>query len=205
VIKVIDDQIESAFDLLADMLTAPRFEEKELENEQNVIIEEMKMVEDSPEEFLSEIFSEAFFPAHPLGMNIVGSPKSVRSFGHERTCLYHENVFTTPNLIIAAAGNVNHSQVEDLSEKYFGNSTLRSNGPQETVELPKMAAPILVRRNENLEQAHLVIAVPFIAAADERRYAADLLANIIGGGTSSRLWQKVREERALHTMSAQVQ
>jgi len=73
-IKVIDDQLPQAFDLIADMLTAPRFDAADLESEQRVIIEEMKMVEDSPEEFLGEIFSEAYFPGHPLGMSIAGTP-----------------------------------------------------------------------------------------------------------------------------------
>ena len=89
-IKVIDDQLPKAFDLIADMLTAPRFDDADLKSEQKVIIEEMKMIEDSPEEYLGEIFSEAYFPGHPLGLNIAGTPKSVRSFNHEITLKYHE-------------------------------------------------------------------------------------------------------------------
>jgi len=197
VIKVIDDQIENAFDLLADMLTNPRFDEKELSSEQHVIIEEMKMVEDSPEEYLSEIFSEAFFPGHALGLNIVGTPQTVKTFGHERTCLYHEKAFGPSNLIIAAAGNVEHSRIEDLTAKYFGTKTSPANDAHFTTETPVMQAPIIVRQNQNLEQAHLIIATPLVSATDERRYSADLLASIIGGGSSSRLWQKVREERGL--------
>jgi predicted Zn-dependent peptidase len=197
VIKVIDDQIEKAFDLLADILTDPSFDEKELENEQNVIIEEMKMVEDSPEEYLGEIFSEAFFPAQPLGRNIVGTPETVRTFDHERTSRYHEMAFAPSNLIVVAAGNIGHEQVKDLAAKYLRNSHAPGDCPQKNSRIPKMAAPIIVRQNPNLEQAHLMIANPFVSAVDERRYAADLLASIIGGGTSSRLWQKIREERGL--------
>ena len=210
-IKVIDDQLPRAFDLIADMLVNPRFDESDLESEQRVIIEEMKMIEDSPEEYLGEIFSEAFFGnTHPLGISIAGTPETVRSFNHEITRNYHEQVFNAANLVITAAGNVDHSQIVELaSEALFSTQSTQRTQSKEISEIsaisaasalnnpPTMAAPIVIKQRADLEQAHLVIATPFISATDDRRYAADLLANIIGGGTSSRLWQKVREERGL--------
>ncbi len=200
-VKVIDDQVPMAFDLIADMLVNPRFDEADLKSEQRVIIEEMKMIEDSPEEYLGEIFSEAFFPGHPLGMSIAGTPESVRSFDRDKTRRYHEQVFNPSNLIITAAGNIDHSQIVDLTKRAW-NADLKlpaGGGPRGATREtpPSIAAPILIRQNENLEQAHFIIATPFVSAVDDRRYAADLLANIIGGGTSSSLWQKVREERGL--------
>lgn len=108
-IKVVDDQMEKAFDLLADMLINPLFDERELKREQRVIIEEIKMTEDSPEDILGEIFNEKLFPEHPLGLSIAGTPKSVRTFNHEATAKYHAETFNAQNLIIAAAGNVEHS------------------------------------------------------------------------------------------------
>lgn len=200
-IKVIDDQLENAFELIADMLANPSFDAKELESEQRVIIEEMKMTEDSPEDFLSEIFAAAFFPGHPLGLNIAGTPKTVRTFDPKTTRKYHQKVFTAGNLVIAAAGNIKHSQIVELAASLL-NSRI-SVPPAKKITLkrelktPKIAAPIVVRQNKNLEQAHLVLATPFVGGRDERRYAADLLAGIIGGGTSSRLWQTIREERGL--------
>ncbi len=193
--KVIDDQLPRAFDLIADMLTNPVFAESDLESEQRVIIEEMKMIDDSPEEYLGEIFSAAYFPGHPLGLSIAGTPKTVRSFDSTRTREYHGQVFNASNLVIAAAGNVEHEQIADLCRQYFGTASA-SEIPSMSVP-PKVAAPILVKNRKDLEQAHLIIATPLVSATDERRYAADLMANIIGGGTSSRLWQKVREERGL--------
>ena len=198
-IKVIDDQLPKAFELIADMLMNPRFDEADLKSEQRVIIEEMKMVEDSPEEYLGEIFNEAFFSDHPLGLNIAGTPKIVRSFDPKITRKYHESVFNASNLVIAAAGNIEHEQVVDLVR----SSNFSWPDPQSPLKRelrtqpPKMAAPLLIKQNKHLEQAHLIIATPLVSATDERRYAADLLANIIGGGTSSRLWQKVREQRGL--------
>ena len=195
-IKVIDDELPRAFDLIADMLTDPRFERSDLESEQRVIIEEMKMTEDSPEEFLGEIFSEAYFPGHPLGLNIAGTPKTVKSFDAAITRRYHREVYSAGNLVIAAAGNVDHDEVVALSSN-FGWPTTGDGRQNLELKTPEPAAPIIVRQNPNLEQAHLIITAPLVAATDPRRYAADLLANIIGGGTSSRLWQKIREERGL--------
>ncbi|MEP7038117.1 MAG: pitrilysin family protein [Acidobacteriota bacterium] len=198
-IKVVDKQLTKAFDLLADMLVNPLFDEKELKREQRVIIEEIKMTEDSPEDFLGEIFSEQLFPNHPLGLSIAGTRKSVRIFNSEITRKYHAEIFSPKNLIIAAAGNVEHQQIVDLAEKFFGTPTAcrQSATCRQAVSVPSVAAPILVKKNKNLEQAHLVIAAPFIDAKSEKRYAADILANALGGGTSSRLWQKVREEKGL--------
>jgi predicted Zn-dependent peptidase len=195
-IKVIDDQLPHAFDLLADMLANPRFDESELKSERQVIIEEMKMTEDSPEDLLGEIFSEAFFPGHPLGLNIAGTPETVNRFDSEITRRYHAETYRAANLVIAVAGNVEHAYVVELVNKYFDP---KISGGHRAVEkdAPQPGSPIIIRNNANLEQAHVIIATPFVGARDERRYAADILANIIGGGSSSRLWQKIREERGL--------
>ncbi len=196
-IKIVDNQLENAFDLLADLLANPRFDEKELKREQKVIIEEIKMTDDSPEDFLGELFNEKLFPDHPLGLSIAGTPKTVKTFNREITRKFHAEVFAPENLIIAAAGNLEHNQIVDLAKKFFGAKTNKIRNPKSEIRNPEIAAPIVIKRNKNLEQAHLIIAAPFTAATDERRYAADILTNIIGGGTSSRLWQKVREEKGL--------
>lgn len=197
-IKVIDDQLPAAFDLLADMLAAPRFAENDLESEQRVIIEEIKMTDDSPEDYLSELFHSAYFPGHPLGLSIAGTPDSVRTFGHAVTRDYHASTFAPHNLVIAAAGNVDHEQIRDLATVAGLDKATNSGSELITVSAtPVPAAPIQITQKADLEQAHVIIATPFVTARDEKRYAADLLANIIGGGTSSRLWQRVREERGL--------
>ncbi len=195
-IKVVDNQLAKAFDLLADLLSNPRFDEKELRREQKVIIEEIKMTDDSPEDLLGELFNEQLFPDHPLGLSIAGTPKTVRTFNHEITRAFHDSVFNASNLIIAAAGNLEHQQIVDLAEKFFSAKT-ENQTPKTNDQKPTIAAPIIIKKNKNLEQAHLIIATPFVDAPSERRYAADILANALGGGTSSRLWQKVREEKGL--------
>ena len=195
-VKVADKQIAEAFDLLADMIVNPRFDEKELKREQRVIIEEMKMIDDSPEELLGEIFAEKFFPDHPLGLSIAGTPRTVKKFNSAVTRKFHEEVFQPANLIIAAAGNIEHARMVDLAEKFFN---FKNKGQRSKIkdQKPKIGSPILIRKNKNLEQAHLMIATPFVDAKSEKRYAADILTNALGGGTSSRLWQKVREQRGL--------
>ena len=205
-LKVVDTAVPQAFDLLADMLLSPRFDREDLEREQRVIIEEMKMVEDTPEEFLTELFSAAFYPGHPLGRPIEGTAETVLTFDPARTARYHAAAYAPANLVIAAAGNVNHDELVELAERAFAAASSSDARPGEDTQAaddpegggrPLPAAPILLERKKELEQAHLLIATPWPSARHEDRYAASLLASVIGGGTSSRLWQSVREERGL--------
>lgn len=198
VIKIVDDQFDQAFSLLAEMTGRPRFDETDLANERRVIVEEMKMNEDSPEEVLSDIFHREFFPDSSLGLTITGTPESVASFDAAVTADYHRGNFSPPNLIIAAAGNVDHDHLLRLIvASSFGLSSAGDATLKREPQTPATAAPIIVEDRPDLEQAHLLMATPIVGARDPRRYAADLLANVLGGGTSSRLWQRVREDRGL--------
>ena len=198
-VKVADKSLPLAFDLLADLLAHPRFDQNDLEREQKVMLEEMKMVEDTPDELLGELFNAAYFPGHPLGRPIEGTEETVTSFDHHTISAFHAREFSPANLVVAAAGNVEHERFLELVEKSFGSSAAKEDTlPTELVELsPTPAAPILIEQKKELEQAHLVIAAPWPDAKDEDRYAASLLASVVGGGTSSRLWQTIREERGL--------
>jgi predicted Zn-dependent peptidase len=193
--KVADTGAERAFDLLADMLAHPRFAERDLKIEQRVIIEEMKMVEDTPDEYLGELFHAAYFPQHPLGRPIEGTAKTVRRFNHRKTAAFHADFYAPHNLVIAAAGHVEHEQLTEWAAAAFGENGSGDAPPQTTA--PAAAAPILLEKKPDLEQVHLLIAAPWPSATDTDRYAASLLAAILGGGTSSRLWQQIREERGL--------
>jgi predicted Zn-dependent peptidase len=195
-LKVVDTALPQAFDLLADLLANPRFDESDLMREQQVIIEEMKMIEDTPDELLTELFHAAYFPNHSLGRPIEGTEETVSSFDRETIANFHAHNYSPRNLVIAAAGNIDHARLVELAERMFG--------PESNVEptvatppLPQAAAPILVERKSELEQAHLIIAAPWPSAKSEDRYAASMLGTVIGGGTSSRLWQSIREDRGL--------
>ncbi|MGB7924235.1 MAG: pitrilysin family protein [Pyrinomonadaceae bacterium] len=203
--KVADTALPQAFDLLADMMAQPRFDAADLEREQRVIIEEMKMVEDTPDEFLGELFNAAYFPDHPLGRPIEGTEATVSSFNQDKTASFHWREYAPRNLVIAAAGNIEHAQLVEMALRAFPASDTGAVGEERALDdaiahqtsPPAPAAPILIERKKELEQAHLIIAAPWPAARHEDRFAGSLLASIIGGGTSSRLWQSIREERGL--------
>ncbi|MFN2577158.1 MAG: M16 family metallopeptidase [Pyrinomonadaceae bacterium] len=194
--KVVDTEMPRAFDLLADMVLHPRFDEDDLVKEQKVIIEEMKMIEDTPDELLTELFQAAYFPDHSLGRPIEGTQQTVSQFDRSITADFHKRNFTPANLVIAAAGNVKHDRLVGLVAEAFAGEETRSEAAAPS-PAPAVAAPILIERKSELEQAHLIIAAPWPSAKDSDRYAASMLGTIIGGGTSSRLWQSVREERGL--------
>lgn len=196
-LKVVDTEFARAFDLLADLVRNPRFDEDDLVKEQKVIIEEMKMIEDTPDELLTELFHAAYFPDHSLGRPIEGTEQTVASFNHATTSAFHAQNFDPCNLVIAAAGNVSHDQMADLVAQTFGDIQNADSLAAVACTSPAVAAPILIEPKNELEQAHLLIAAPWPSAKSEERYAASMLGTIIGGGTSSRLWQKIREERGL--------
>lgn len=198
-IKVADRSLPQAFDLIADLLVNPRFDQQDLDREQKVILEEMKMVEDTPDEFLGELFNAAYFPDHPLGRPIEGTKETVSAFDRTIISEFHAQNFSPANLVIAAAGNIDHDRLVDMVNDAFAGTANQSNGTGkvEATEVPAAAAPILIEQKKELEQAHLLIAAPFPDAKSSERYAASLLASVVGGGTSSRLWQTIREERGL--------
>ena len=197
--KVADTALAQATDLLADLVSNPRFEQEDLEREQKVILEEMKMVEDTPDELLGELFNAAYFPNQPLGRPIEGTRETVPTFDHKTTVAFHAREFSYSNLVVAAAGNVDHNRLLELVGRSFNGCESGTAARPHTLDSgrPRPAAPILIEQKNELEQAHLVLATPWPSALSEDRYAASLLGSIIGGGTSSRLWQKIREERGL--------
>jgi predicted Zn-dependent peptidase len=198
-IKVADTALSEAVDLLADLVSHPRFDQEDLEREQRVILEEMKMVEDTPDELLGELFNAAYFPNQPLGRPIEGTKETVPTFDHKTTVAFHAREFSYSNLVIAAAGNVHHERLLELVGRALDGCESGAGARPTPVMSgrPRPAAPILIEQKNELEQAHLVIASPWPDALSEDRYAASLLASVIGGGTSSRLWQNIREERGL--------
>jgi predicted Zn-dependent peptidase len=197
--KVADTALSQAMELLADLVSNPRFDQEDLEREQKVILEEMKMVEDTPDELLGELFNAAYFPNQPLGRPIEGTRETVPTFDHKTTVAFHAREFSYSNLVVAAAGNVDHDRLIELVGRAFNGCESGAAARPHTLDAgrPRPAAPIMIEQKNELEQAHLVLATPWPSALNEDRYAGSLLASVIGGGTSSRLWQKIREERGL--------
>src|SRR2546430_7685722 len=118
--KVFYNALPIAFDLLADMIANPRFDDNDLKREQSVILEEMKMIEDTPDELLGELFNAAYFPDHSLGRPIEGTAETVASFNHTAAAQFHSENYSPANLVIAAAGNIVHEQLTELAAQKFG-------------------------------------------------------------------------------------
>ena len=193
--KVLDEHAARAFELLADLVTAPAFDTVELEKERNVIIEEIKMVEDTPDDLIFDLFCETFYPDHPLGRTILGTPATLATFSRRKVRSYYDEIYRPDNFVLAVAGNIEHAQVVELAKEHFGH--LKPRGAALRATRPRPAAPIVLRHKPDLEQSHLLLGVPCPSLISEDRYAVNLLSTILGGGMSSRLFQSVREDRGL--------
>jgi len=199
--KVTDDQLPITFDLLADLVTNPLFDVVELEKERGVIIEEIKMVEDQPDELVFELFSESFWPKHALGRQIAGTIETVSGLNRDKIVEHFQHIYSPQNLVISAAGNLTHEQIVDLSSKYFADLK-NYNGTYERIA-PVTRADILLRHKRGLEQSHIVIGMPCPSMVDDDRFVVNVLSTILGGGMSSRLFQTIREDKGLaYTVSA---
>ena len=199
--KVTDDNLAVTFDLLADLVTNPLFDTTEMEKERGVIIEEIKMVEDQPDELVFELFSESFWPKHPLGRQIAGTIESVAGLDRDKVFNHFQHSYSPQNLVISAAGNLTHEQIVELSSKYFGDLKNYNGAYGRTA--PVTTAEILLRHKRGLEQSHIVLGMPCPSLVDDDRFVANVLSTILGGGMSSRLFQTIREDKGLaYTVSA---
>jgi predicted Zn-dependent peptidase len=193
--KVLDENLSIAFDVIADLVLRPRFDSEDVAKERQVVLEEIKMDLDNPEYLLHEIFTRGFWPEHPLGRPILGTPETVKQFSREALQTRFREWFAPDHLVITAAGNVTHQQVMDLVQREFG--ALRSNDVLENHTPPRTDAPLHVERKKELEQVHLCVGVPSLPIAHERRFGIAVMNNMLGGGMSSRLFQNIREKRGL--------
>jgi len=193
-IKVLDEHLPRAFDILADLVSSPRFDAHDIDKERQVIREEIKMVEDVPDDLVHEIFTQAYWRGHALGRPILGTHQTVGHFTRRSLAYYFRRYYAPGNLIIAAAGNVKHESLVALVEKYFQSP----GGPPVPTSRPPVAIPhITIKRKKDLEQAHICIGAPGFHQTHERRFPAYIMNSVLGGGMSSRLFQNIREKRGL--------
>jgi predicted Zn-dependent peptidase len=194
-IKVLDEHLPLAVDILSDMVLHPVFDANEITRERGVILEEIKMDEDNPDYLVHEIFTQNFFKDHPLGKPILGTKETVRRFDHNAIQGFYPSKFAPGNLIISAAGNVNHEEFVELLRQRFGQLPGGSNGWHDSP--PKVHSRIILRNKKSLEQVQICVGVPSYCISHERRYASYILNTLLGGGMSSRLFQNVREKQGL--------
>ena len=193
-IKVLDEHVPIAIDLLSDMVLRPALAPADVEKEQAVILEEIKMVEDAPDDLVHEMFSQRFWAKHPLGRPILGTPDTVASFLSSELRDYFSRTYVAPNLIIAAAGHLEHAQLRDLIARAF--ASLPVTARIQATEPPAVTRG-LIARHKDIEQSHLCVGTPAYPQAHVDRHAVYVLNTILGGSMSSRLFQHIREERGL--------
>ena len=193
-VKVLDEHLPIAVDILSDIVLRPAFHEIDIDREKKVILEEIKMVEDTPDDLVHEIFTQAFWAGHPLGRPILGTKESVEGLSQGRLRDYFQGAYAAQNVIISAAGNLEHSHLRAALEEAFGSMPAKARN---AAEAPPSVVPKVVIRNKELEQSHVCLGTPSYPQNHGDRYASYVMNTMLGGSMSSRLFQNIREKRGL--------
>jgi len=194
-IKVLDEHLPIALDVLSDLVLRPVFKPEDIERERGVILEEIKMDEDNPDYLVHEIFTQNFWKNHALGRPILGTKETVKRFAPAPVRKLYGERFVPSNIIVSAAGHLKHEQFVKLVAGHFegmqpGKNKFRS-------PLPKIMPKIVLRNKKSLEQVQICMGVPSYPIAHEERHASYVLNTLLGGGMSSRLFQNIRERQGL--------
>ena len=193
-IKVLDEHLPLAVDVLSDLVSNPVFAPEDIEREQKVVLEEIKMVEDTPDDLVHEMFAESYWNGHPLGRPILGTPASVAALDGPTLQRYFADTYVASNFVVVAVGNIEHDHVKALIEARFGST--RSEGRLVADGAPIVAPSVQIRSKE-LEQSHVCLGTIGLPQNHPDRYDAYALNTVLGGSMSSRLFQNVREKRGL--------
>jgi predicted Zn-dependent peptidase len=193
--KVMDEHLPFALDVLADLVLNPLFRPDDIEKEKSVILEEIKMEADQPEFVLHEAFTSSFWKGHGLGKPILGTRETVKKYEREMLLDFYHRVYSPSNILITAAGNLDHADVVKMIRDKFGDMGDRGKPPLTTT--PKAYAPLILKKKESLEQVHIAVGVPAYPLAHELRFPLYILNTVLGGGMSSRLFQDIRERKGL--------
>jgi predicted Zn-dependent peptidase len=190
--RFLDTHTEEAFDLLAEMLLGPTF--PEIDSEREVVLEEIAMYEDEPQDKVHDVLDQAVFGRHPLGRRVLGEADVISSIPVPDIDAYHRARYTGANLVVAAAGNVDHDRVIELTQRHLAPA---ADGEAAALEAPQVDGAQVGFQQKDTEQFHVCFGGPGIDRSDERRYALSILDAVFGGSTSSRLFREVREKRGL--------
>jgi len=193
-VQVLDEHLPLAVELLTDILRHPLFNADELEREKSVVLQEIKMVEDTPDDVIHDIFAAQVWPGHPLGRPILGTRELVTGFSRDAVFGHFTDEYVPPRIIIAVAGNVTHDRVVELFGARFDGFV--HDAATRTTEAAALRPSVNIV-HKNLEQVHVVMGFPGLCQAAPRRYAMFVLNDVIGGSMSSRLFQEVRERQGL--------
>ncbi len=192
--KVLGDALPEALDVLSDVTVNSVFREEDIDRERGIILQEISMVEDTPEDFIHDLHSRGFWADHSLGQPILGTVSSLSSIDRDTILSYHRERYRAGSMILTAAGNIDPERFIGDIEEYFGDL---NGGESPNVRLRPRATSGTIVVNRPLEQVHFCAGFEGMAVNDEKRYGLFLLNTIFGGGMSSRLFQKIREEHSL--------
>ncbi len=193
--KVLDEHLPIAMDVLSDLVLAPVFDIHDITRERGVILEEIKMDEDSPDYLVHEIFTQNFWKDHPLGKPILGTKDTVKRFEQSPVLDFYNERFIPSNVIVCAAGHLKHQEFVELVNKHYEQMKPATNGFHSPK--PSIVPKIIMRNKKSLEQVQICIGVPAHPIAHEQRYTSYILNTLLGGGMSSRLFQNIRERQGL--------
>jgi predicted Zn-dependent peptidase len=191
--RVPDEKLETALDVMADMVYRPRFDD--VDSEREVVLEEIAMVEDTPHDLVHDIAAEAVFGGHPLGRPVIGRAEVISSVSRRALAAYHGRAYSGQRVVLAAAGNVRHEHLVELLEARRNGSAAEDGLARKPIR--RLPPPGLRFQRKDTEQYHVCLSAPGISRLDERRFAASLLDAIVGGSASSRLFQEIREKRGM--------
>ncbi len=193
--KVVDEHLPLAMDVLADLVTAPSFDPAELEKEKGVVIEEIAMVEDTPEDLVHELLMLAHYGDQPVARPILGAEARIRGCTRDELAAYWQRMYRPQNAVLALAGNYDWAAVRALAERLLGG--WKAEGFERRDCVTRAVPPTLMVREKDIEQVHICLGYPALTLADERNFALAAGNSVFGGAMSSRLFQKIREERGL--------
>jgi predicted Zn-dependent peptidase len=194
---VLDEDLPLALDILSDVVTNAELAHTDVELERGVVLEEIAMRDDDPEDLLGELFDETLLAGHPLGLPVIGSEESIRGMSRETLLDFWRGEYTAPRMVVAAAGNTEHAHVVELAAKAFDGPDAAPVAPRRSGGIRLQARKALALRTDDSEQAQLMLGVPGLDRHDPRRPVLAVLNTALGGGLSSRLFQQVREQRGL--------
>jgi len=192
--RVLDEHLPLAVDLLGDMLFHSRFDEVDIDRERNVILEEIKMYEDAPDELVHDIFAGTIWRSHPLGRPVIGGEQSVRNLSRADLLAFYQKYYIPGNIVVAAAGNFEHGRLLEMLNATFGQLI---GGKKERLFVVPEPNKDVFCRTKDTEQVHLCLGTTGLPLDHEKIYVFQLINTILGGGLSSRLFQEIREQRGL--------
>lgn len=194
--RVLDEHFTIALDTLANMLLSSTFAEEEIEKEKRVVIEEIHMYEDTPDELVMDLMAEGIYRGHPLGYTILGQEENLLSFTKQDLEQYVRAQYRPDNIVISIAGHIDEATAIREIERLFGDVAVQAAGEVRTLATPPFY-PSLKTREKEIEQVHICLSTPGFAAGSKELYALILLNNVLGGTQSSRLFQEIREEQGM--------